>query len=197
MSIMCFCIATLKELFHHFSIHLSVCLTSLSLTLYYPHFHGQQISSSVENFWSALDILIPSFPRMLVKENWSADKSVYLIYSSFRLGFNAMLSLCTQTSQQRSVSERNRMSADELAWLIYFPHLILILHATFYVSVLNNRILFLSGLFVCLLSTLTFAIIFLTIRDRDFILGMHTLLIITFQMTPRSMTLWPWLWPLS
>ena len=34
---------------------------------------------------------------------------------------------------------------------------------------------------------------FWTIRGRDFIFGMHTPLMIPFQMTPRSMTLWPWL----
>ena len=60
-------------------------------------------------------------------------------------------------------------------------------------------ILFLSCLsvclFVCLLSTLTFAITW-TVRGRYFIFGMHTPLMMPFQMTPRSMTLWPWLWPL-
>ena len=29
-----------------------------------------------------------------------------------------------------------------------------------------------------------------TVRDRDFILGMHTPLMMPFQMTPRSMILW-------
>ena len=29
-----------------------------------------------------------------------------------------------------------------------------------------------------------------TVRDRDFIFGMHTPLMMPFQMTPRSMTLW-------
>ena len=37
---------------------------------------------------------------------------------------------------------------------------------------------------------------FWTVRGRDFLFGMHTLLLMHFQMTPRSMTLWPWLWPL-
>ena len=32
---------------------------------------------------------------------------------------------------------------------------------------------------------------FWTVRDRDFIYGMYTPLMISFQMTPRSMTLWP------
>ena len=70
-------------------------------------------------------------------------------------------------------------------------------------------ILFLSCLFVCLsvclsvclfvcLSVVNFNIRynFWTVRGRDFIFGMHTPLMMTFQMTPRSMTLWPWLWPL-
>ena len=42
-------------------------------------------------------------------------------------------------------------------------------------------------LFVCLLSTLTFAITF--VRDKDFIFGMHTPLMTPLQLTPRSMTL--------
>ena len=33
-----------------------------------------------------------------------------------------------------------------------------------------------------------------TVRDRDFMFGMNTPLMTAFQMTPRSMTLWPWLW---
>ena len=37
---------------------------------------------------------------------------------------------------------------------------------------------------------------FWTERDTDFILGMHTPLIMPFQMAPRSMTFWPWFWPL-
>ena len=37
---------------------------------------------------------------------------------------------------------------------------------------------------------------FWIVRDRDFIFGIHTQLMKPFQMTPRSMTLWPWLWPL-
>ena len=36
---------------------------------------------------------------------------------------------------------------------------------------------------------------FWTVRDRDFIFGMHTPLMMSLQITPRSMTLWPWLWP--
>ena len=53
-------------------------------------------------------------------------------------------------------------------------------------------------LFVCL-SVVNFNIgcNFWAVRDRDFIFGKHTPLIIPFQMTPRSMTLWPWLWPWS
>ena len=50
---------------------------------------------------------------------------------------------------------------------------------------------------VCLLSTLTFAITFELKRGGDFIFSMHTPLMKPFQMTPRSMTLWPWLWPWS
>ena len=38
---------------------------------------------------------------------------------------------------------------------------------------------------------------FWTVRDRDFIFGMHTPLMTPFQMTPRSMTLWSSLWPWS
>ena len=34
---------------------------------------------------------------------------------------------------------------------------------------------------------------FWTIRDGDFIFGMHTPLMMPSQMTPKSMTLWPWL----
>ena len=50
-------------------------------------------------------------------------------------------------------------------------------------------------LFVCL-SVVNFNLCynFWTVRDRDFIFGMHTPLIMPFQMTPRSITLWPWLW---
>ena len=40
--------------------------------------------------------------------------------------------------------------------------------------------------------TLTLAITFWTVRDTDFIFGMQTSLMKPFQMTPRSMTLWPW-----
>ena len=35
-----------------------------------------------------------------------------------------------------------------------------------------------------------------TFRESDFIFGMHTPLMMYFQTTPKSMTLWPWLWPL-
>ena len=38
---------------------------------------------------------------------------------------------------------------------------------------------------------------FWTVRDTDFIFGMHTPRMALFQMTPRSMTLWPWIWPWS
>ena len=38
---------------------------------------------------------------------------------------------------------------------------------------------------------------FWTERDRYFIFGMHTPLMTPFQMTPRSLILWPWLWPWS
>ena len=39
---------------------------------------------------------------------------------------------------------------------------------------------------------------FWTLRNTSFIFGMHTQLMKPFQMTPRSMALWPWpwLWPL-
>ena len=55
--------------------------------------------------------------------------------------------------------------------------------------------LFLSGLFVCLsvclfvgLSVVNFNLRynFWTVRDRDFISGLHTPLMTPFQMTPRS-----------
>ena len=36
---------------------------------------------------------------------------------------------------------------------------------------------------------------FWTIRDRGFRFSMHTQLIKSFQMVPRSLTLWPWPWP--
>ena len=57
-------------------------------------------------------------------------------------------------------------------------------------------ILFLSCLSVCLficLSVVNFNLRynFWTIRERDFIIGMHTPLMIPSQMSPRSMTLWP------
>ena len=35
---------------------------------------------------------------------------------------------------------------------------------------------------------------FWTVRDKDFVFGMHVHIMKPFQMTPRSMTLWPWLW---
>ena len=56
-------------------------------------------------------------------------------------------------------------------------------------------ILFLSCLSVCL-SVVNFNLRynFWTVRDRDFIFGMHTPLMTPFQMTPRSMTLWLWPW---
>ena len=38
---------------------------------------------------------------------------------------------------------------------------------------------------------------FWTESDRGFIFGMHTQLMMPFQLTPRLMTLWPWLWPFS
>ena len=46
-------------------------------------------------------------------------------------------------------------------------------------------------LFVCL-SVVNFNLRYniWTVRDRDFIFGMHTPLMMPFQMTPRSMTLW-------
>ena len=49
-------------------------------------------------------------------------------------------------------------------------------------------------LFVCL-SVFNFNLRynFWTVRDRDFIFGMHTALMTHLQMTPRSITLWPWL----
>ena len=34
-----------------------------------------------------------------------------------------------------------------------------------------------------------------TTRDRDFIFGMNTNQMKTFQITLGVMTLWPWLWP--
>ena len=63
-------------------------------------------------------------------------------------------------------------------------------------------ILFLSYLSVCLsvcLSVVNFNLRynFWTMTDRVFIFGMNTPLMMPFQMTPRSMTLWPWLWPWS
>ena len=51
-------------------------------------------------------------------------------------------------------------------------------------------------LFVCLSVVVNFNLRynFWTIRDRDFIFGMHTPLMTRFQMTPRSMTFWPPFW---
>ena len=62
----------------------------------------------------------------------------------------------------------------------------------------GGGVLFLSCLFVCL-SVLNFNLRynFWTVRGRDFIFGMHALLMVSFQITPRSMTLWPWLWARS
>ena len=37
---------------------------------------------------------------------------------------------------------------------------------------------------------------FWKVRDRVFIFGLHTPLMMPFQMTPRSMNLLPWIWPL-
>ena len=51
-------------------------------------------------------------------------------------------------------------------------------------------------LFVCLLSTLTWTVRDTTAPSRDFKFGMHTHLMMPFQMTARPMTLWPWLLPL-
>ena len=53
-------------------------------------------------------------------------------------------------------------------------------------------------LFVCL-SVVNFNLRYKlwTIRDRDFISDLHTPLIMSFQMKPMSMALWPWLRPLS
>ena len=60
-----------------------------------------------------------------------------------------------------------------------------------------GSILFLSCLSVCL-SVVNFNLRYnlWTVRGREFIFGMHTPLIMPFQTTSRSMTLWPWLWPL-
>ena len=60
---------------------------------------------------------------------------------------------------------------------------------------LIGDILYLSCVFVCL-SVVNFNLRhnFWTMRDRYFIFGTHTQLIEPFQMTPRLMNLWPWLW---
>ena len=73
--------------------------------------------------------------------------------------------------------------------------------AVFYAPESNDRgILLLSCLFVCLSVCLFFCLsvvniniryYFLTIRRRDFIFGIHTPLMMPFQMAPRLMTLWP------
>ena len=53
-------------------------------------------------------------------------------------------------------------------------------------------------LFVCLcVVNFNLRYNFGAVRDRDFIFGMHTSQMMPFQMTPRSMTLWPWIWPWS
>ena len=59
-------------------------------------------------------------------------------------------------------------------------------------------ILFLFCLFVRLsvcLSVVNLRYNFWTVRGTDFIFGMHTPLMMPFQMTPRSMTLLPYRWP--
>ena len=63
-------------------------------------------------------------------------------------------------------------------------------------------ILFLSCLSVCMFICLSFynfnlRYYFWNLTDRDFIFDMHTQLMTPFQMIPRSMTMWPWLWPWS
>ena len=71
-------------------------------------------------------------------------------------------------------------------------------HIVFVLSVCLFFVCLFVCLSVCLLSTLTFAITFELKRGNgDFIFSMHTPLMKPFQMTPRSMTLWPWLWPWS
>ena len=79
------------------------------------------------------------------------------------------------------------MPPDQMIWGILF---------------LSSLSVCLSVLFVCLfvcLSVINFNLRynFWTVRDRDFIFGMHTPLMMPYQITPRSMTLWPWLWPWS
>ena len=65
---------------------------------------------------------------------------------------------------------------------------------TFYAPGSNDRGHIVFVLSVCL-SVVNFNLRynFWTVRDRDFIFGMHTPLMTLIQMTPRSMTLWPWL----
>ena len=70
-----------------------------------------------------------------------------------------------------------------------------------YASGSNDRghIIFVLSVFLSVwLSVVNFNIRynFWTVRGRDFIFGMHISLMMPFQMTPRSMTLWPWLWHL-
>ena len=57
-------------------------------------------------------------------------------------------------------------------------------------------ILFLSCLSLCLsVVNCSLHYNFWTVRDRDFIFSKHTPLMMTFQMSLRSLTLWPWPWP--
>ena len=52
-------------------------------------------------------------------------------------------------------------------------------------------------LFVCLpVVNFNIRYNFWAVRDRSFICGMHTQLMMPFQMSLRSMNLWTWLWPL-
>ena len=64
----------------------------------------------------------------------------------------------------------------------------------FYAPGSNDR-----GHIVLVLSVANFTIRYnvWTVRDRNFIFGMHTPLMTPFQMTQRAMTLWPWLWSWS
>ena len=80
---------------------------------------------------------------------------------------------------------------------IHFPSMKIQFHQ-FYAPGLNDRGHIVFVLSVCL-SVVNFNIRynFWTVRGRDFIFGMHILLMTPFQMTLRSMTLWPWLWPSS
>ena len=72
----------------------------------------------------------------------------------------------------------------------------------YYASGPNDREHIVFVLSVCLslcLSVVNFNLRynFWTVKDRDFIFGMHTPLMMPFQMAPRSMTLSPWLRPWS